>query len=215
MRRLLLILFILLVPVALLAQKPAPNDVAHGAEKVVHEEVHKGDGHEPGHGEPKKFAGIPTWIWKLANMVVFIGVLVYFVKGPIGEAFRAKGLQIRAAAEEAKARRLKADQLAADIQDRLTAIQKEVAAIAERAHVEGERQKRELMAAAEAEGAKILASARMEVDNRLKAARKELTEFAGDLAADRAEAILRSAMTDADQKKLFRESLTEISEARS
>jgi F-type H+-transporting ATPase subunit b len=215
MRRLLLILFILIVPAALLAQKPAPNDVAHGAEKVVHEEVHKGDGHEAGHGEPKKFAGIPTWIWKLANMVVFIGVLVYFVKGPIGEAFRAKGLQIRAAAEEAKARRLKADQLAADIQERLTAIQKEVAAIAERAHVEGERQKRELMAAAEAEGAKILASARMEVDNRLKAARKELTEFAGDLAADRAEAILRSAMTDADQKKLFRESLTEISEARS
>jgi F-type H+-transporting ATPase subunit b len=215
MRRLLLILFILLVPAALLAQKPAPNDVAHGTEKVTHEEVHKGEGHEAGHGEPKKFAGLPTWIWKLANMLVFIGVLVYFLRGPVGEAFRAKGQQIRAAAEEARARRQKADQLAADIQARLTAIQQEVAAIAERAHVEGERQKRELMAAAEAEGAKILASARMEVDNKLKAARKELTEFAGDLAADRAEAILRSAMTDADQKKLFRESLTEISEARS
>ena len=59
----------------------------------------------------------------------------------------------------------------------------------------------------------ILASARNEVENRLKHARTELTEFAGQLASDRAEQILREQITEADQKKLFAESLSEVSNA--
>ena len=66
------------------------------------------------------------------------------------------------------------------------------------------------MAAAEAEAAKILQSARNEVDNRVKTARHELTEYAGELASQRAEAILREKITEADQHKLFDESLREV-----
>ena len=72
----------------------------------------------------------------------------------------------------------------------------------------------ELMAAAETEAAKILQSARKEVENRLKSARHELTEYAGQLASDRAMAILKEKITDADQKKLFEESLREVGEAK-
>jgi F-type H+-transporting ATPase subunit b len=88
-----------------------------------------------------------------------------------------------------------------------------VRAIHERAQAEGERQKRELIAAAEAESQKILANARNEVDNRLKHARTELTEFAGQLASDRAEQILREKITEQDQKNLFNESLREVGNA--
>ena len=86
----------------------------------------------------------------------------------------------------------------------------EVRAIHERAATEGERQKRELMAAAEVESQKMLATARNEVENRLKHARTELTEFAGQLASDRAEAILREKITEQDQTNLFQESLREV-----
>ena len=103
--------------------------------------------------------------------------------------------------------------MAGDIQARLTAIEAEVRAIHERAQAEGERQKRELIAAAEAESQKILANARNEVDNRLKHARTELTEFAGQLASDRAEQILREKITEQDQKNLFNESLREVGNA--
>ena len=77
----------------------------------------------------------------------------------------------------------------------------------------GRGQKRELIAAAEAEAQKILANARTEVDNRLKSARHELTEYAGRLAAERAEQILRETVTDSDQQKLFQESLREVGNA--
>ena len=66
-----------------------------------------------------------------------------------------------------------------------------------------------------AEAQKILQSARNEVDNRLKRARHELTEYAGELATQRAEQILRDKVTDTDRERLFDESVREVAEARS
>jgi F-type H+-transporting ATPase subunit b len=216
MRRLLLILILIVAP-AILAETDtsAPTHdttgatAAHGAENAASEQAHG----QPGH-EESNFLGLPRWVWKLANMLLFIGALAYFVGGPVKRAFAERSGQIQRAAEEAKERRVKADQMAGDIQARLTAIEQEVRSIHERAQAEGERQKRELIAAAEAEAQKILAAAKTEVENRLKLARNELTAYAGQLASDRAEQILREKITPDDQKKLFQESLREVGEVR-
>ncbi|HEY0143125.1 MAG TPA: hypothetical protein VGF48_19695 [Thermoanaerobaculia bacterium] len=225
MRKLFLILTLALAP-ALFAQHDghspnAPADksgasAAHGAETEAHKAAHPDEPpHAGGGGHTEKtYFGIPGWILKIANMLLFIGVLVYFAGGPVKKAFRQRSEAIRVAAEEARERRAKADRMAGDIQARLDAIQQEVRAIQERAVAEGERQKRELLAAAEAEAAKILANAQTEVDNRLKHARGELTEYAGQLAAQRAEQILRERMTEHDQSKLFQDSLREVGEVR-
>lgn len=210
MRRLLLILLLAIAP-ALLAQVDKTGaTAAHGAEKEVHETAHPAEGTTEHHEQT--YFGIPGWILKIANMILFIGVLAYVVRGPVKNAFAERSATIRRAADEARERREKADRMAGDIQARLSAIEAEVRAIHERAQAEGERQKRELVAAAEAESEKILGNARIEVDNRLKFARKELTEYAGELAAQRAEQILREKITEQDQKNLFQESLREVSE---
>jgi F-type H+-transporting ATPase subunit b len=208
---------ILALPAYLYASTPQaqqPNEVAHGAEKVSHEVAHPNEPHGGPHEEPTLF-GIPYWIWKFANMLLFIGFLSYFIVGPVKRAFSERGEKIRGDAQEARERRAKADQMAADIQARLGRVEGDLQAILERARVEGERQKQELIVAAEAEAKKIIQNAQSEVDNRLRHARSELTEYAGQLAAERAEQILRDKITDADQQKLFRESLTEVEGARS
>jgi len=197
MRRLLLVLMLVLTPV-LYAQHDAGTE-AHTTTAAAETEH-----------APKTYFGIPSWILKTANMLLFIGVLVYFVGGPVKKTFAERTAAIRAASVEATERREKADRMAGEIQARLAAIEAEVRAIHERAATEGERQKRELVAAAEVESQKMLASARNEVENRLKHARTELTEFAGQLASERAEAILREKITDQDQKNLFQESLREV-----
>ncbi|HEY0159275.1 MAG TPA: ATP synthase F0 subunit B [Thermoanaerobaculia bacterium] len=222
MRRILLLLTLALAP-ALFAAETTTDlhdktgaSAAHGAEgeahKVAHPDEH-GAAAEAHH--EKTYFGIPGWILKIANMILFIGVLVYFVKGPVSKAFAERSEAIRRANEEARERRLRADQMAGEIQARLAAIEAEVRAIHERAEAEGERQKRELLAAAEAESQKILAVARNEVDNRLKHARSELTAYAGQLASERAEQILREQITEQDQRKLFQESLQQVGEVRS
>jgi F-type H+-transporting ATPase subunit b len=217
MRRILLILMMLAAPALLAQVDKSGGSAAHGAETEAHEVAHPDEPpHEGGGGHTEKtYFGIPGWILKIANMLLFIGVLVYFVGGPVKKAFAERTVAIRAAADEARERREKADRMAGDIQARLASIEAEVRAIHERAEAEGERQKRELIAAAEAESQKILATARNEVENRLKHARTELTEYAGQLAAQRAEAILREKITEQDQRNLFQESLREVGEVHS
>lgn len=217
MRRMLLALVLLLLPLSLSAQhaRNAPNDVAQGAEKDAHKIVHPAEAHGAENEAPKTYFGIPGWILKLANMVLFIGVLGWLIGGPVKKALAERHEQIQREAEEAKARRAKADALASDIQARLTQIEQDVRAIHERATIEGEKQKRELIAAAEAEAQKILTTARNEVDNRVKHARHELTEYAGELASQRAEQILREKITEQDRHNLFAESVREIGEVRS
>ena len=214
MRRVLLLLLLLCVPALLHAQATNPTDVAHGSEKVSQEAAHPGEEHG-GHTEEPKFLGQPAWIFKVINMLLFIGLLVYFLRGPIQRALAARHESIQRAAEEARTRRQKADQIASDIQARLATLEDEIKNIRERADLEGKRQKEELIAAAEAEAAKILTQARAEVDNRLKNARHELTEYAGELATQRAAQLLREKITDADQKKLFDQSVREVEEVRS
>lgn len=221
MRRLLLILMLATAP-ALFAEKTdtsAPTHdttggtAAHGAASEVHEQTHGTEG-APGekHEEKLYFGFIPGWVLKLANMILFFAALLYFVGGPVKKAFAERSAQIQRVAEEARERRVKADQMASDIQARLTQIEQEVRSIHERAVAEGERQKRELIAAAETEAEKIRTTARNEVENRLKHARAELTAYAGQLAAERAEQILREKITPDDQKKLFQESLRQVGE---
>jgi len=212
MRKILLLLLLVFVPVLYAQEHPQAGDVAHGAEKEAHETAHPSEEHGGGGEAPKTYFGIPGWILKLINMILFLGVLVLAIRKPMASAMAERSAAIRRAADEAKERRVKADQMAGEIQKRLSAIENEVRAIHERALAEGERQKRDLIAAAEAEAAKILQNARNEVDNRLKHARHELTEYAGELAAERAEQILREKINDDDQKRLFQDSLHQVSE---
>lgn len=196
------------------AQASQPNAVAHGSEKTAHEIAHPNEPHGGPDEAPKTYFGIPGWILKLLNMIVFLGLLGYLLRGPVTTALAQRQEQIQREAAEARERRTRADQMAADIQARLSQIEQEVQSIRDRAEADGKRQKQELMAAAEAEAAKILQSARNEVDNRLKNAKHELTEYAGQLASERAVSILKETITDADQKKLFEDSLREVGEVK-
>jgi F-type H+-transporting ATPase subunit b len=174
-------------------------------------------GAEPAHESEggAKFLGLPTWIWKFINMVAFLALLVWLLKGPVKSAIASRHESIRREAVEAQERRARSEQMASEISARLAKLEEDVKTIRERAQSEGERQKREMIAAAEAESKKILQGARNEVESRLKAARQELTEYAGELASQRAEQLLREKITDADRDKLFRDSLSEIERVRS
>jgi F-type H+-transporting ATPase subunit b len=148
-------------------------------------------------------------------MLLFFGFLAWVLGGPVKRAFANRGEEIRREADEARERRAKADAMARDIQSRLARLDDELRAILERAKAEGERQKEEMIAEAKAEAQKILQAARGEVDNRIKHARQELTEYAGELASQRAENILREKITDEDRRKLFAESVHAVEEAQS
>lgn len=210
MKRLLLVLITLAFAAALCAAPPAqeaqPDVVAHGAEKVAQDVAHDGE-HE------KTYFGVPGSILKFVNMVLFLGLLFFLLRKPVRAAFRQRGEAIRSELAEAKQRRAKADQVAGDIESRLAEMEREIAALRKRAAEEGDRQRRELIEAAEKESEKLLTAARNDVDLRVKQARAELTELAGALATERARAIIETKITDADRARIFEESVRQIEEA--
>ena len=216
MRRLLLVILGCLLILPLFA-----SQAEHPAQKSAETHATATEGAEAAHAESgeahpeKKILGIPEWVWKLANLIIFWGLIGYLVIGPVRKGLTARSDKIRQDIAGANERRLKADQFASQVDERLKKLEDEVAAIIERARVDGERQRTEMIASAEAEAAKILTSARNEIDARVKQARKELTEYAGDLAADRARRILEETITDADRHRLFDESVRQIREVKS
>jgi F-type H+-transporting ATPase subunit b len=200
------LLFLFAGALALQAEPPTerldPNTVAHGAAAEAKEIAHGDKG--------PKFFGIPSWILQLVNGILFVGVLWYFLRRPLREAFARRGAQLGNELGEARSRRLKADEVASEIENRLAVIETEIVALRQRAIEEGERQKQELIEAAKGESEKIVAAARNEVEVRFKQARAELTELAGELAASRARTILQASLTDADRRNLFEESVRQI-----
>ncbi len=143
-------------------------------------------------------------------MILFLGVLWYLLRKPVAGAFAERREKIENELREAAARREKADRLAEDIQARLSQIEGEVSSILDRAREEGDRQKQEIITAARQESEKILASAGNQIDQKVEQARRELTEYAGELAMTRARQIVENSLTDSDRQKLFQESLVEL-----
>jgi F-type H+-transporting ATPase subunit b len=213
MRRFAILLLVLMVPALAFAQHETTATTATTHTETAHAEAGHGEGGGEHHEEQATWLGMPAWPFRAVNMILFFALLWKLLHRPIKNALAARHAKILAEAEEARARRAKADQLASDIEARLKQIEADVRSIHERAQADGERQKRDLIAAAEAEAQKILAAARNEVDNRLKHARQELTEYAGQLAADRAEQIVREKITDADRSKIFADSVREVGQA--
>ena len=173
-----------------------------------------GNSAEPGgpHAE-KTYFGIPGWILKTINVAVFLGLLGWLLKGPLATAFTERRVGIRRGLNQAAERRQKADNMAVDIEARLTQIEREVETILERAREEGEKQKNEIILTAEQESEKILATAKSQIDQRLRQARRELTEYAGVLATQKARTLVESNLTEEDRRNLFDESVRKLREA--
>lgn len=164
--------------------------------------------------EAAKFLGLPLWIWQLANLVLFVGVLLYFVAKPLGAAFRQRQLQIEERRVEAEKRRASVENLAADIRSRTAAIDKEIEEIRSRGRADGEEAQRTLAARADAESERIRREAAEEIEHRLAAARVELRQEAAVLTASSAAKILEREITPADRERLLADSVSRLENSR-
>ena len=73
------------------------------------------------------FLGLPLWLWQLANLVLFLGVLLYFVARPMAAMFRQRQLDVEKRSSEAKALREEAAQLGAQVRERMSRLDQEIA----------------------------------------------------------------------------------------
>jgi len=159
---------------------------------------------------PEKFLGIPVEIWKTANLLIFLGVLVYFLGKPFNAYFRKRREDLDGLLDKAAADREQALALAAEMRLRLSRLETEIAEIRRRGAEDGETEKAAQLAAAEQEAENLRRNAAEEIDRRLASAKQELSRAAADLAASRAKEILAQAITDEDRRRILDDSVRKI-----
>ena len=160
------------------------------------------------------FLGIPLWIWQLANLVLFLGVLLYFVARPIAAMFRKRQLEVEERLREAKAMRAEAARLEADVHERMARLDVEISEIRARAVAEGEAERAALAERADREVERARREAEAEIERRLAAAKLDLKRTAAELTASSARGLLAAQITDDDRKRLLEESVARLGDER-
>jgi F-type H+-transporting ATPase subunit b len=159
--------------------------------------------HEP--QEAHGFLGVPPVVWQVLNLSLFLALLYVLLKKPAASFFGSRRREVDEANREADADRKRAEELAKEIDARLSGIETEIARLREHSASEAEAESRQLVAQAEADAQRIVQRGASEIEIRVREARKELTSYAGDLAVQMADDILRRSMTEEDQKRLVAE----------
>jgi F-type H+-transporting ATPase subunit b len=180
---------------------------AEHAEQEAHEE---GEAH---HDE--SLAGmIKAMGWPVANFIIFIGVLYYFLNQPLKDYLANRDATIRKDLVEAAALRATATTQLATIEQKLQALPGELNALRTRGAEEIAAEEQRIAAQAAADRDRLLEQTRREIDLQVRLAKKEILEHAADLSVALATDRIRKEMTPADQERLVDRYLSQVKEQR-
>lgn len=137
------------------------------------------------------------WLSMALNFAVIAGVLIWAGRKFLPGMFRDRTAAIQKAMQEAQKASEEARRKLAEIESRLQKLDVEIGMMRDAAEKEGAAEEARIQAAAEEDARKIVASAEQEVAAAVKAARRQLTSYAADLAVGLASKQIRlDASTD-------------------
>ena len=152
---------------------------------------------------------LPT-IAKLVNLLLFVGVMVYFLRRPIIGAFRGRQESIRHELTRAEEERAAAEARLEEVEGRLARLGTEVEAIRANAQREAAAERARVERATEAEIKKLREQARREIESAAKTARAELRTFTAEQSVKLAEEMIRRDIRPEDDANLAREYVEEL-----
>ncbi len=165
---------------------------------------------EGGHADT--FLGLPVVLWKTANLLLFFGLTWWLLKKPFTSFFQERHGEIRKTLAKAEEDRTRAEALAAQLASRLAQIETELGNLKAAAKRDAAVEHETLLREAEAEAARLVERTKGEIESRVRHARVELTEYAGDLAVEMAREMLARGVTPEDQKRLVSAGITAVAE---
>ena len=146
----------------------------------------------------------------LINLVIIVGVLVYFGKNSLGKTLTDRRTQIEAAIKEAEQRKEKAAAALAEQQQKLAQAKTEASRIRAEAEERANAVRANVMAQAEEDMQRMKASAAQDLSAQQDRVLNELRQRIAALAMQRAEEHLKSQMNDDAQRQLIDRSITMI-----
>lgn len=149
-------------------------------------------------------------LYRLLNLAILLGVLIYFGRKPIRKFFADRRTQVRDSLKAAADLRRQAEERYSQWQRRLAELEGEVASIREASRERAEREREQIVADARAAAERIKKDARSAVDQEIRRAKEKLRQEASELAVELAADILREQVTPQDRERLFDEFIQRI-----
>jgi F-type H+-transporting ATPase subunit b len=187
-------------------QEHPPASTA-AAEHAQPEGEHAAEGHDQSIG-----GMIRGMAWPVANFIIFLGVLYYYLNKPFKEYLAGRSSTIRKDLVEAAALRANANAQLAAIEQKLQALPGELNTLRTRGAEEIKAEEQRIAATAAADRERMLEQTRREIELQVRLAKKEILEHAADLSVQLATDRIKKEVTPADQDRLVDRYLSQVKE---
>ena len=152
--------------------------------------------------------------WPVANFIIFIGVLYYFLNQPIRQYLATRDSTIRKDLVEAAELRAAAAAQLQNIEQKLQALPGELANLRTRGAEDIKAEEQRIAAQAAADRERLLEQTRREIELQVRLAKKEILEHAANLSVQLATERIKKEVTPADQDRLVDRYLSQVKEQR-
>jgi F-type H+-transporting ATPase subunit b len=149
-------------------------------------------------------------IWVLVVFGIVFLALRKWVYPVIGATLDARAKSIAESIDSAEHLRMQADEVLAEYRQRLAEARVQADEIVSRARQAGEAHQKETVETARAERERLLEQTRRDVEAETRRAIDEIRRSVADLTVLATEKVTRKTLTDADQKRLVDDALSEL-----
>lgn len=155
----------------------------------------------------------PRWgdfAWRVANLVIFCGILWYFTGGLIKRFFRNRKQAIEDTLKDLEKRREEAKAKLAEVEKRIASLEEERRAILEESKAQAERLKKGIMDDAHRQASQIVDQARRTAENESQAMLAQVRSTMADEIVDAASKALQNRLTNEEHDKLINNALDKV-----
>ncbi len=144
------------------------------------------------------------------NFVLFIGILVYYLRKPLSELAATRKKKIMADIDEARRLRQEAEKTLAEYEARLANLEAEMHDIVAEAKRIAEHEKQRVLAEAVLAAERLRQDAKSRIDGERFRLEQELKKKAAELALEIADRLVRERMTETHRKQMVASFVTEV-----
>ncbi len=149
-------------------------------------------------------------IWRFINLAIFIAIMVYLLKKPLSEAFKAKREAIRADLIKAEEERQAALAKLSEVEIKLERLDSEKSEVAVNAKAEAEAERQRLSEEAETDAMRLREQAENEITRKSQQVRSKLRRFSAEESIRLAEEKIKQKMNTQKDAELVRANIQSI-----
>jgi len=134
---------------------------------------------------------------KLANFLIFAGLIFLLLKGVLSSAFKTRIKEIETKLAQSENDKAEGEAQLRELEAKMAGLEQELSGVMAKAESDAETEKQRILEAARAEADQILAQVQVEIEHQRRSAETELRELVARLAVEGAQArIQRQAQGD-------------------